>query len=135
MAYITLEDDTGTMELLAFQRVLDASMRYLQDNAAIWVSGKISVRDDTPQILVDKIKPLAEMETAKQKRTVYIRLESESDPRLRKTMAAVNMFPGTDRAVLFFRDTRRQQGMYCGIKDMLVDQLNEWYTDGDVVVK
>ncbi len=139
MAYITLEDESGSMEILVFQRVLDASVAYIRDNAAVWVSGKISVRDDTPQLLADSIKPLSDMDGTENRtaagRTVYIRLSSENDPRLRKTKAAVNMFPGSDRAVLFFEDTRKRLGIYCGIQDMLTDQLTEWFGAENVVVK
>ena len=36
MAYVTLEDDTGSMELLAFSRVLEESGNYLQVNRPSW---------------------------------------------------------------------------------------------------
>ena len=53
MAYIQLEDDTGTMELLAFQRALDAGGGYVAANAALLVTGRISVRDEKePQLMV-----------------------------------------------------------------------------------
>ena len=52
MAYVTLEDDTGSMELLAFSRVLEESGNYLQVNLPILVYGRISVRDEkAPQLM------------------------------------------------------------------------------------
>ena len=35
MAYITLEDGTGSIEILAFQRVLDQGGGYVQDNLPV----------------------------------------------------------------------------------------------------
>ena len=61
MSYITLEDDTGTMELVAFQRVLDEGGSYLRENAAVCCSGRITVRDEKePQLTLDAVRPLRE---------------------------------------------------------------------------
>ncbi|MBP3318693.1 MAG: DNA polymerase III subunit alpha, partial [Ruminiclostridium sp.] len=46
MAYVTIEDDTGSVELLAFSRVLEESGAYLQVNTPILATGRISVRDE-----------------------------------------------------------------------------------------
>ena len=57
MAYVSLEDDTGSMELLVFARVLSACGPYLRANTPILVTGKISVRDEKePQLLVDSVR-------------------------------------------------------------------------------
>ena len=62
MSYITLEDDTGMMELIAFQRALDTGGSYVQDAAALLVRGRISLRDEKePQLMVDSIRPLTEL--------------------------------------------------------------------------
>ena len=57
MAYVTLEDDTGSMELLAFSRVLEESGNYLQVNLPILVYGRISVRDEKASVLTTRMTP------------------------------------------------------------------------------
>ena len=58
MAYVSLEDDTGGMELLVFARALDQSGGYIRENQAILASGRISVRDEKePQLMADEIRP------------------------------------------------------------------------------
>ena len=42
MAHVTLEDDTGSLELLVFSRVLEESGSYLQVNLPILTEGRIS---------------------------------------------------------------------------------------------
>ncbi|MEI3086096.1 MAG: OB-fold nucleic acid binding domain-containing protein [Oscillospiraceae bacterium] len=62
MSYIQLEDDTGSMELMAFQRALDSGGAYIKDNAALVIKGRISIRDEKePQIIVESIRPLSDM--------------------------------------------------------------------------
>ena len=59
MAYVTLEDDTGSMELLVFSRVLGESGSYIKENMPVLATGRISVRDEkAPQLMVDSVRPL-----------------------------------------------------------------------------
>src|SRR5699024_6959478 len=59
MAYVTVEDDTGSMELLCFSRTLENCGSYLQENQAVVVRGKLSVRDEkAPQLMCDSAWPL-----------------------------------------------------------------------------
>ncbi len=59
MSYVTLEDETGSLEALCFARVLDASADILHDNAILAAVGKISVRDEkAPQLMVDSLQSL-----------------------------------------------------------------------------
>ena len=41
MAYVVVEDDTASMELLCFSRVLDTCGAYLKENQAVVVKGKL----------------------------------------------------------------------------------------------
>ena len=63
MSYVVLEDDTGSMELVAFQRVIDQGGGYLRENAAICCSGRVTLRDEKePQLTLDQIHPLTGLE-------------------------------------------------------------------------
>ena len=46
MAYITLDDATGTIELLAFQRALDQGAGYIAENSVVVITGRLSARDE-----------------------------------------------------------------------------------------
>ena len=46
MAYVTLEDDTGSMELLTFSNVLTQFGSLVQEGAAVVVIGRLSIRDE-----------------------------------------------------------------------------------------
>ncbi|MBQ7144278.1 MAG: DNA polymerase III subunit alpha, partial [Oscillospiraceae bacterium] len=60
MAYATLEDDSGSMELVIFQRTLDEARAYLREGAVLLARGRISARDEKdPQLTVDSVVPLS----------------------------------------------------------------------------
>ena len=149
MAYVTLEDDTGAIEMLAFSNVLGEHGGYLRDNTAVVITGRLSLRDDKdPQIIINRARPItdySEMPPAlrpapepKPQRpfgTLYLRLTSESDPRYRKVKAILNMFPGDRSVVLFFADTRQRRGTQTSFDSMMLDELTEVLGAENVVLK
>lgn len=142
MAYIQLEDDTGTMELLAFQRALDTGGGYVAANAALLVSGRISVRDEKePQLMVDTIRPLSDLgpggtdEAPPKERKLWLRLPSYDAKVMRRIELLCEMFPGRERMIVVFADTGRRVGAECGIHPSLVEELGEMLGSENVVVK
>ena len=85
MAYVTLEDDTGSLELLVFSRVLEESGSYLQVNLPILTEGRISVRDEkAPQLMCDRVTPQPGPGTGRRCRSplrkLYLRFARSDDP-------------------------------------------------------
>ena len=137
MAYVNLEDDTATMELLCFARVLGESGGYIRENNAVLVTGRISVRDEKePQIMVDSIVPLGQEPQPQEKpERLYIRMSSQEDPRLRKVKLVLSFFPGESQAVLYFVDTKKRFGTRCLLHPALIQDLKERLGEENVVVK
>ncbi len=53
MAFVTLEDETGSIEAVIFPKIYDKVSDLLEENKAVYIEGKINIRDDNPSILVD----------------------------------------------------------------------------------
>lgn len=61
MAYVTLEDIYGSMELLIFPRLWAAESKRLTPGAVVVVKGRISAREDeTPKLLADSVEQAPE---------------------------------------------------------------------------
>ena len=138
MAYVNLEDDTGGMELLCFSRVLEESGNYIRENNAVLATGKISVRDEKePQLMVDSIRPLGDPGDApvQHQQTLYLRLPSREDPRLRKVRLALSFFPGESQVVLYFADCKKRVGSRCQIHPALLEDLRMRLGEENVVLK
>ena len=150
MSYITLEDDTGSMELIAFQRALDDGGGYIRDNAPIVVKGRISVRDEKePQLMVDKIRPIGDLgamasEPAKPKAEklpdradakLWVKLPTADDPALKRIELILTMFPGQQQMIIYCEKEKKRIGARCLIHEALVAELKEMLGDGSVVVK
>ena len=59
MAFTTIEDLTGTMELWVFPRVLTSCRAYLQENAVVVTTGRASVKEDEgTRLIVESVLPV-----------------------------------------------------------------------------
>ena len=144
-AYVTLEDDTGSVEMLVFARGLQQYGGYLQENSAIVVQGRISARDDKdPQIMLNSAQPISdaavmppppERPAAPQMNKLYLRLESEDSLAYRKARAILNMFPGPVPVILYFLDTKARRGTACTPMPAMLDELRGLLGEGSVVPK
>ncbi len=148
MAYVTVEDDTASMEMLAFSNVLSQHGAYLKENCAVVITGRLSVRDDKdPQIVINRARPISDfsenmaVETAENSTaevlsgTLWLKLPSEADSKYRKIRAIVNMFPGTSPVRLFFADTRVQRGAKAALDSRMLQELKNLLGSENVVVK
>ena len=68
-------------------------------------------------------------------RTLYVRLPSQGHPLYHRIELLLTMFPGSERMVLFFEDTKKRLGAPCLIHEALVAELTELCGEGNVVVK
>ena len=149
MAYVTVEDDTASIEMLAFSNVLSQFGGYLKENAAVVITGRLSIRDEKePQIVINRARPItdyseapenavpARQETPKvMSGTLYVKLESENDPIYQKVRAIVNMFPGEAQVKVFFADTRKMRGALASLDSRMLRELENVLGQGNVVVK
>ena len=149
MAYVTLEDDTGSMELLAFSRILEEFGGLLKENKVIVVIGKLSLRDDKdPQMLVNRVRPISDYEKGEVReerepagpkkihaQRLYLRLPNEQNPIYRKVKAILGMFPGTCQTILYFEDTKVRRGTFCGPEEIMLEELCRILGEGSVVLK
>ncbi len=136
MAYVMLEDDTAALELLCFSRTLNESGSFIRENSAILATGKISIRDEKePQLMVDSIRPLSDLQATEEGETLYLRLPSREDSRLRKVRLALSFFPGQNPVVIYFEDCKKRVGSRCEIHSSLLKELSEQLGEKNVVVK
>ena len=146
MAYVTLEDDTSSIEMLAFSNVLNQYGGYLRENSPVVITGRLSIRDEKePQIVINRARPISDYTEAVpepqpapkpvQGSTLYLQLTGESDPRFRKVRAIVNMFPGSSTVKVFFADTRKLMGTTAALDSAMIDELKDLLGESNVVLK
>ncbi len=143
MAYVTVEDDTASMELLCFSRVLDTCGAYLRENQAVVVKGRLSVRDEkAPQVMCDSVYPLsgadsvpAEERPREKHQVLYLKFPSLDHPAIRHMKLVFSMFPGTTPVKMVMADTRKVFATQVLLHEALLQEAKETLGEENVVVK
>ena len=146
MAYATLEDDTGSLELMVFPRTLEEAGSVLQVNAPVLVSGRISLREDKPpQLLCDQVvsldrippdhRPVSPEAPPVPAGKLYLRFDREDSPLFRRVKNLFLLFPGESPAVLYFTENGRRLGARCLLHPALLEELNLLLGQENVIVK
>ena len=148
MAYVTMEDDTASIEMIAFSGVLNEYGGYLKENTPVVVVGKLSLRDDKePQVIVNRVRLISDYTESAPRReeqpaqeipqgsTLYLRLPNEDCREFRKIKAIVNMFPGDGQVIVFFADTRKRMGVRCMLHGSMIGELKRMLGEENVILK
>lgn len=119
MAFTSVEDLTGTMEVIVFPKVLDAFRDSLHENAVVVIDGRLSVREnEASKLLAESIVPIDNydparldngrpdpMKTAAKK--LYIRVPSRSSREYAKVVNLLGIFDGDMPVLLYLTDTKQ----------------------------
>lgn len=139
MAYVMLEDATGSIELLVFSRVLSESGAYLKANVPIVVTGRVSIRDEkSPQLMVDRVAPLSGQRqpaaATGENQVLWIKLpdSGQSFTWLKKLLG---MFPGDLEMIVYLADSGRRLKSHGLLHEALLAELRETLGEKNVVLK
>ena len=148
MSYVTVEDDTASIEMLAFSNVLSQYGGYLRENSPVVITGRLSLRDDKePQIVINRARPISDYAGANpepvtaprsntpKSGTLYLRLPGERGRLYPKIKAILNMFPGESNVVLYFADSKQRRGTRCSLMDSMLLELKNILGEANVVLK
>ena len=147
MAYITVEDSTSSIEMIAFSNVLSQYGGYLAENSAVVITGKLSLRDEKPpQILINRVRPMSdyadgtaiadtESPTVRESGTLYLRFPTQNDGTFDKVRAIMHMFPGPNQVIAYFTDTKQRMGSYCRLDSRMIGELERLLGTENVIVK
>lgn len=107
MAFAKVEDETGSIELVVFPKVFKNTRDFWNEGQPLLVFGKVDVRDETPNILVEGIETLSSL-NEKKVREVFIKVPKSIDAnalRRLKTLLTQNL--GDQMGYLMFENGKR----------------------------
>ncbi len=146
MAYVTVEDDTASMETIAFSKVLSEHGSYIRENAAVIITGRLSIREDKdPQIIINRARPITDVTQgellrerpapALRAQKLYVKVDHPHSKLFRKVRSILQMFPGDTKTVVYFADIQKQTSGTCQVEENMLQELKKLLGDGNVVVK
>ena len=151
MAFTSVEDLTGTMEVIVFPRVLDTFRDALKENAVVVIEGRLSVREEEPSKLMAEIispidgydpkRPQANkpnpMRDAAQR--LYVRLPSRSCPQYAKVINLLEIFDGDMPVIFYLEDVKQKlaapRRLYTSGHPLFMEELKRVVGEKNVATK
>ena len=149
MAFITLEDLYGTMEVIVFPSTLTRYSALLTDENTVLIKGRISIKEEEqPKIICEEVKPLKKTNdkdvshdiNRKEKASrLYIRTsESEESEKMRSVYALLKFFGGKTPVCFYneLNNTKRtlEQEKWVSLEDSLLKELRERFGEENVKI-
>lgn len=158
MAYVTVEDITGNIELVVFPNALQQYGAYLKEEEAVLVYGRIDAREDeAPKLIVQSIAPLNEesvqsIETrenqsvltqkqamAQAGQRLHLRLPDMEGSLFTQAKLFLSQHPGEVPVVFYPADTGKRmlapRGLWCAGNLQLIQRLRFLLGNENVMLK
>ena len=104
MAFVRLEDRTGSIECLVFSRLFKEKQLLLREGEIVFCEGRLSLREEKePTVVLDRLEPnpknvqkqtvaAPDKPAKKQRAGFFVRLRNAADPRLPKLQTLTEIF-------------------------------------------
>ena len=120
MAFTTVEDLTGTMEILVFPRVLSECREALGDNSVVVVTGRVSVKEEeNAKLIANSIVPIDQYSAAPKtaapqqmkeprQKELWLKIPSAEGRQFAKVKNLLSLFEGRMPVFIYFEDTKQR---------------------------
>lgn len=126
MAFLDLEDTSGTIEVVVFPGIYNQSKNLLENEKIIIVSGKLSDKDGEPKFLADDIKEFGQQTMPLREASVTIRIpEAATDELFAQLKQLFESYPGDLAVNLMINQQKIKTPFKVGLTEELKLKIKE----------
>ena len=136
MAFFTLEDLVGTVEVVVFPRDYEKWQKYLNEDARVFVQGRVDAGDDrASKLILEKVRSFDEMP-----KEVWIQFKDRNDyaGNEEELLRNLRSTPGNSSVVIYLKDVnamkRLPAGYHVQITDSWTEEMKKKYGSSNVKV-
>ena len=134
MAFLTLEDLVGTVEIVVFPRDYEKWQNYISEEAKVFIQGRVNAEDDKPsKMILEKVRSFDDMP-----KEIWIQFADKADYSSNETelQALLRQNRGTSAVVIYLKDVKAMKRLPAGyqvqISDALLGDLKKKYGESNV---
>lgn len=130
MAFITLEDVVGSIEVIVFPKIYQRCAKILLEDSVVVIKGRISIREEEqPKIIAEEIEPLKKGVVMEKVGKLYIRLNDESWQRDSDLLKPIfEKYKGNSPVYIVLGKARKKlmasRNLWVNINSDLIDELS-----------
>ena len=146
MAFVTLEDMFGAIELLVFPNTLSQYANLVAEGRIVKIFGRISMTEEKdPKIICEQVLPppdSKEVHNAEHKKNsrpgLYMKAANEEDPLYKKALQYIEVFDGGTPLYVYFTDKKKlllaPAHYRVSLNDILLRELKKLLGDENIAV-
>ncbi len=135
MAFITLEDLMGTIEIVVFPKKYEQYRQYLEQDSKIFVYGRASISEDEGKLLLEKVVPFDQVP-----KRLYLQCADKADYQKKESQIyhILDCYPGENNVTVCLKkeNMRKELGgqFNVDICEELLGKMKELLGEGKVLV-
>ncbi|MFA6308711.1 MAG: DNA polymerase III subunit alpha [Clostridia bacterium] len=140
MAFLTLEDLFGSIEIIVFPTVYERYSSIATEENIVLITGRVSLKEDeAPKIICDEIKPI----TKQSIKRLYIKIVDDKDEGekfdLESLLSMLRYFNGKTPVCLYYEANNEKKYLeadcWVNLNEVLISELNNRFGRDNVKVK
>ena len=136
MAFLTVEDLLGTVEIVVFPRDYEKWQAMLNEDARVFVQGRVNAEDDKPsKLILEKVRAFEDMP---QELWIQFKDKAEYAEKEQELLETLKGYSGVAAVVIYLKDVnamkRLPAGYHARISDSLTGELRKKYGESNVKV-
>ena len=136
MAFLTVEDLLGTVEIVVFPRDYEKWQSMLNEDARVFVQGRVNAEDDKPsKLILEKVRAFEDMP---QELWIQFKDKAEYAEKEQELLEALKGYAGVSAVVIYLKDVnamkRLPAGYHVRISDSLTGEFRKKYGESNVKV-
>ncbi len=136
MAFLTVEDLLGTVEIVVFPRDYEKWQSMLNEDARVFVQGRVNAEDDKPsKLILEKVRAFEDMP---QELWIQFKDKAEYAEKEQELLETLKGYAGISAVVIYLKDVnamkRLPAGYHARISDSLTGELRKKYGESNVKV-
>ena len=136
MAFLTVEDLLGTVEIVVFPRDYEKWQSMLNEDARVFVQGRVNAEDDKPsKLILEKVRAF---EDIPQELWIHFKDKAEYAEKEQELLETLKGYAGISAVVIYLKDVnamkRLPAGYHARISDSLTGELRKKYGESNVKV-
>lgn len=135
MAFVTLEDLYGTVEVVFFPRDYEKYRQYLNEDAKVFIRGRVNVEEDKPaKVFCQDFIPFEQVPE-----NVFIQFVDKEEYQKKELdlIELLEEYPGPSQVIVFCKKEKQKKvlNVKVNVEKSLVSKLKREYFDENVIVQ
>ena len=136
MAFLTVEDLLGTVEIVVFPRDYEKWQAMLNEDARVFVQGRVNAEDDKPsKLILEKVRAFEDMP---QELWIQFKDKAEYAKKEQELLETLKGYAGVSAVVIYLKDVKAIKklpvGYHAQIQDSWMNYMYEKYGQTNVKV-